>query len=60
MNVNGNNIPDYYPCPKCYYTWTDPVKVSTDTDYNGRKTITVTYKCRNCGRMFEVEVYKEE
>lgn len=58
MYTNGVNVPDYYPCAKCGYTYSDP-KNTRIINNCGKKTIYVTYKCRNCGHEFEVKAYEE-
>lgn len=60
MYVSGVEVPDYWPCPKCGYTWSEPTKTYTTTETDGKKTIEVTYKCRNCNSEYTKRVYWEE
>lgn len=60
MLVGGEEVMDSYPCSYCGHLWSDPVHESVISDYKGNKTISVTYRCRRCGKEYTKTVFRRE
>lgn len=58
MNYQGIEYDVPGKCPGCGLSASDDIKIVKEISPYGEEYITVTYKCRVCGKVFEKIFYK--